>query len=64
MKRRSGCWLALAMAWAATGVSAADVAALVQGNTAFALELHAQLRQAEGNLFFSPYSISSALAMT
>ena len=64
MKRRSGCWLALAMAWAATGVSAADEAALVQGNTAFALELHAQLRQAEGNLFFSPYSISSALAMT
>ena len=37
---------------------------LVEGNTAFALDLYQQLRQAEGNLFFSPYSISTALAMT
>jgi serpin B len=39
-------------------------AALVAGNTAFACELYAQLRAQEGNLFLSPYSISSALAMT
>ncbi len=36
---------------------------VVEGNNEFALELYAKLRSAEGNLFFSPYSISSALAM-
>jgi serpin B len=38
--------------------------AIVQGNTAFALDLYAELKGAGGNLFFSPYSISTALAMT
>jgi serpin B len=38
--------------------------ALVQGNTAFALDLLAKLSEGKGNLFFSPYSISAALAMT
>ncbi len=37
---------------------------IVEGNNAFALDLYANLRQEEGNLFFSPYSVSSALAMT
>ncbi|MEA2598142.1 MAG: serpin [Thermomicrobiales bacterium] len=38
---------------------------LVAGNTAFALDLYAAVRQdADGNLLFSPYSISQALAMT
>jgi len=37
---------------------------LVKGNTAFALKLYCKLRASEGNLFFSPYSISSALGMT
>ncbi|MDH5405343.1 MAG: serpin family protein [Candidatus Aminicenantes bacterium] len=37
---------------------------VVEGNTAFALELYRQLRSTEGNLFLSPYSISTALAMT
>jgi len=37
---------------------------IVEGNNAFALELYAKLRGAEGNLFLSPYSISTALAMT
>ncbi len=41
-----------------------DVGALVDGNSAFALDLYQQLRQQEGNLFYSPYSISTALAMT
>jgi serpin B len=36
----------------------------VQGNTQFALDLYQKLRSTEGNLFFSPYSISVALAMT
>jgi serpin B len=38
--------------------------ALVDGNTAFALDLYGQLKSGEGNLFLSPYSISTALAMT
>jgi serpin B len=42
----------------------ADVRTLVQGNNAFALDLFARLRNQEGNLFYSPYSISTALAMT
>src|SRR6266508_310469 len=37
---------------------------LVQGNTAFALDLYGRLASTKGNLFFSPYSISSALGMT
>jgi serine protease inhibitor len=40
------------------------VTALVEGNTAFALNLYKKLRTAENNLFFSPYSISTAIAMT
>src|SRR5437667_12524930 len=41
-----------------------DVAALAAGNNHFALDLYGQLRKDDGNLFFSPYSISNALAMT
>ena len=37
---------------------------LAQGNTEFAFALYQHLRTTEGNLFFSPYSISAALAMT
>jgi serpin B len=37
---------------------------VVEGNTAFALDLYTQLKDKPGNLFFSPYSISTALAMT
>jgi len=44
--------------------SPADAAAVSAGNTRFALDLYRQLRAAEGNLFFSPYSMSTALAMT
>ena len=38
--------------------------ALVDGNTAFAVDLYRQLKEPGENLFFSPFSISSALAMT
>jgi len=41
-----------------------DTRTVAQGNTAFALDLYGKLKDAEGNLFFSPYSISTALAMT
>src|ERR1700677_240570 len=37
---------------------------LVEGNTAFALDLYGRLSETPGNLFFSPYSISTCLAMT
>jgi len=40
-----------------------DVEALVAGNSAFALDLLHELGSAAGNLFYSPYSVSSALAM-
>jgi len=45
-------------------VDTADLKELVEGNTAFALDLYQTLRGEEGNLIFSPYSISLALAMT
>lgn len=38
--------------------------AVVKGNRDFATDLYGQLRDKKGNLFFSPYSISTALAMT
>jgi serpin B len=41
-----------------------DMAKLTAGNLAFALDLYQVLRQKDGNLFYSPYSISQALAMT
>lgn len=37
---------------------------LIAGNTAFALDLYQKLKTSEGNLFFSPHSLSAALAMT
>ncbi len=46
-------------------VSTNDLQALVRGNSAFAFALYHLLREQEhGNLFYSPFSISMALAMT
>jgi serpin B len=41
-----------------------DRGALVRGNNEFAFALYGRLDKKPGNLFFSPYSISTALAMT
>jgi len=41
-----------------------DMKALPASNNAFAVDLYQKLRTQDGNLFFSPYSISVALAMT
>jgi serpin B len=41
-----------------------DLTALVRGNNQAAFDLYAKLRGQEGNLIFSPYSISTALGMT
>src|SRR5438552_2451882 len=48
------------------GAISPDAAAVVHGNNQFACDLYRQLGkdQNDGNLFFSPYSISNALAMT
>src|ERR1035437_5091046 len=44
-------------------VGTAQVQSVVDGNTTFALNLYSQLATNSGNLFFSPYSISTCLAM-
>ncbi|MDD5590821.1 MAG: serpin family protein [Dehalococcoidales bacterium] len=44
--------------------SQAELAALVNGNSAFAFDLYQELSGGDDNLFYSPYSISLALAMT
>ncbi len=45
-------------------VPQSDLATLADGNSAFAFDLYGALRKQDGNLFYSPYSISLALAMT
>jgi serpin B len=45
-------------------VATSDLADLVNGNNAFAFDLYQALGEESGNLFYSPYSISLALAMT
>jgi len=45
-------------------VSPTDEALLVEGNSAFAFDLYQAIREKDGNLFYSPHSISLALAMT
>ena len=49
---------------AAPAAGAADLADLVDGNADFAFDLFQGLRAQDGNLFYSPHSISVALAMT
>jgi serpin B len=64
--------VALLLAWeimavlperAAPFTASPEVSTVVKGNTAFALDLYQKLREPPGNLFFSPYSLSLALAM-
>lgn len=67
------CGTALVVVFATTlgrigGLSAetkrADLASVVNSNTKFAFDLFGKLKEKEGNLFFSPTSITTALAMT
>ncbi len=48
----------------APATSPSDLTTLVNGNNAFALNLYKLLSKTDGNIFYSPYSISEALAMT
>ena len=41
-----------------------DLSEVVEGNTNFACDLYQELANLEGNIFFSPFSISQALVMT
>lgn len=45
-------------------VASSDISSLTDGNGVFAFNLYKLVSQEEGNLFYSPYSISAALAMT
>ena len=56
--------LLMALLCGVTAWAGDDMTQLVQDNNAFALDLFQQLRAEPGNLFFSPYSIATALAMT
>ena len=47
-----------------SSVGSADLGELVRGNNAFAFDLYHALSDGQGNLFYSPFSISQALAMT
>jgi serpin B len=54
-------------AWPAAGRAQANndpVTTVAAANNAFALDLYAKLRGRDGNIFVSPYSVSTALAMT
>jgi serpin B len=46
------------------GATSAGINSVISANNQFALALYSQLKNNEGNIFFSPYSISTALAMT
>src|SRR5262245_14489226 len=41
-----------------------DMQTIADGNNRFAIDIYGKLREKEGNLFFSPYSIHTALTMT
>jgi serine protease inhibitor len=73
MRTRTGVMLALLVlataipAFAAERISGRVIATqrlIARQNSVFAAELYARLSEVDGNLFFSPHSISTALAMT
>jgi len=47
-----------------SGTTVEEVNNVINANNQFALDLYLKLEDVEGNIFFSPYSISVALAMT
>lgn len=69
LKRLGAAAMALVFTAGSLGVCLAqdakdDQKAAVSGGNEFAIDLYQQLKGKEGNLFFSPFSISTALAMT
>ncbi len=56
--------MSLACGFSVSAVPSENVQKVVAGNTQFAVNLYDKLDAGDGNLFFSPFSISTALAMT
>ncbi len=54
-------WIVVATGAGPQGASVNDV---IRGNNQFALDLYGKARARSGNVFFSPYSVSTALALT
>jgi serpin B len=48
----------------ASWASSSGLERMIESNNTFSVDLYLQLKETEGNLFFSPYSVSTALAMT
>ncbi len=47
-----------------TSASESEIATVTAANNQFAFDLYSEYKSKEGNIFFSPFSISTALAMT
>jgi len=47
-----------------SGATPTGINSVIKANNQFAFDLYSESRKKEGNIFFSPYSISTALAMT
>ena len=56
--------LAIGLAFLASITFAQDNNSVVNANNRFAFDLYSRYKSKDGNIFYSPYSISSALAMT
>src|ERR1035437_8962353 len=56
--------LSVVMVLQGMATEAPALAQLVEGNTAFAMQLYSQVRANQANVVVSPYSLSLALAMT
>jgi len=59
-----GSLVLLCLLFSSSCLFAQDLGSVVDANNQFAFELYSQYKSKDGNVFFSPYSISSALAMT
>lgn len=60
-------WIACLVTTVNTNIFAAEETengTVAEGNNKFAFDLYSQVKQDDGNLFLSPFSISTALAMT
>jgi serine protease inhibitor len=64
MIRMPYCMIPLLVVAIGAGPEGVAVKDVVQGNNRFAVDLFGKTKGRPGNLFFSPYSISTALAMT
>ena len=66
MRTAAACLIVLLFTGLATAKKdpLADAKAAAAANNAFAADLYGALSDGKGNLFFSPYSVSAALAMT